>query len=87
MKEVDTSKVTVWQDTEYLEKSREDLRKRISREELESSWRLEAFDRLITGSQIDPASFNRLWLQPLIAAGATLEVALRCIVESHFQPN
>jgi len=72
---------------ERLEKLREELRKRISREELEYSWRLEALDRIITFSQVDPTNFHRLWIKPLLAAGASLEVAIACIADSHFQPN
>ena len=77
----------LWSSPERLEKLREELRKRISREELEYSWRLEALDRIITFLQVDPKNFHRLWIKPLLAAGASLEVAIACIADSHFQPN
>jgi hypothetical protein len=65
----------------------EEVRKRIAREELEQSWRLEALDHFITRQQLDPATFQRLWVLPLVAAGASWESAITFIVDSHFQPN
>ena len=35
----------------------------------------------------EQAVFHELWIQPLLAAGATLEIAITAIVESHFRPN
>jgi len=70
-----------------MERLREELHKRLVREELEDSWRLEAMDRIITLSQADPITFHRVWIEPLLVAGASLEVALSCITDSHFQPN
>lgn len=60
---------------------------RLRREQLECALRLEALDRLMTDLKIDPEEFRRLWIQPLLAAGTTLTVALACIAQSHFQPN
>jgi len=57
------------------------------REQLECALRLEAPDRLMTDLKIDPEEFRRLWIQPLLAAGTTLTVALACIAQSHFQPK
>jgi hypothetical protein len=82
-----TNKKALWPSPELLEKLREKLHERILREELEYLWRLEAMDRLITFSQVDPATFHRLWIEPLLAAGASLGVAIACIANSHFQPN
>lgn len=66
---------------------REKLRSTIPDEQLEHSWRLEALDRLITLFQMDPADFHMLWIEPLLDAGASLEVAYDCIVGSYLQPN
>lgn len=76
-----------WPSPELMEKLRQKLRDRIAREEVESAWRLEALDRLITVLQIEPTAFQRLWLEPLLAAGATMDVAISCITASYFQPN
>ena len=35
----------------------------------------------------EQAVFHELWIHPLLAAGATLEIAILAIVESHFRPN
>jgi len=77
----------IWPSQEQMEKLREELHKRILREELEYSWLLEAMDRIITLSQVDPTTFHRLWIDPLLVAGASLDVAIACIADSHFQPN
>jgi hypothetical protein len=42
---------------------------------------------LITALNVDTAAFLRFWLQPLLAAGASLEIALHGIAQSRFQPN
>ena len=76
-----------WPSPELMEKLREKLRDRIAREEVESAWRLEALDRLITLLQLEPTAFQRLWLEPLLAAGATMDVAISSIAASYFQPN
>jgi hypothetical protein len=72
---------------EQMDKLREELRTRIAREELESTLRLKAADQLLTALNVDVASFRTFWLLPLLAAGASLETALACISQSHFQPN
>jgi hypothetical protein len=87
MKTTDESQEPVWPSTEQVEKIRKKLHERIAYEEQESSWRLEALDRLITLLQMEPKAFHRLWVQPLIAAGATMEVAIACITASYFLPN
>jgi hypothetical protein len=76
-----------WPSAPQIEKLREELRRRISHEELESLWRLEALDRIFTDLQMEPATFQRLWIQPLLDAGLSLEVAIASIAQSHFQPN
>jgi hypothetical protein len=80
-------KEPLWPSTEQVERLREKLHARIAHEELESSWRLEALDRLIVLLQLEPKDFHRLWVQPLLAAGATMEVAITCITASYFLPN
>jgi hypothetical protein len=76
-----------WPRPEQMHKLREELHKRILCEELEYAWRLEAMDRIITLSQVDPATFRRMWIEPLLVAGASYEVAIASIADSHFQPN
>jgi hypothetical protein len=73
--------------TEQMEQLRRELRERISREELEYSWQLEALDRIFAASQVDPATFHHIWIQPLLAAGLSLEAAVARIVDSCFHPN
>lgn len=87
MKELAKDKGALWPSTEQVEKSREELCNRIDREELECALRLPPVGYLIRALEVDSASFRRLWVQPLLAAGATLEVALVCIAQSHFRPN
>ncbi len=65
----------------------EEFRERLNREDLERRWQLEAFDQLFTESQDHPDRFHRHWIQPLIAAGLTLESAMALLIESHFRPN
>lgn len=66
---------------------RNELREGISRRELEQSWRLEALDRIFTASELDPETFHRLWIQPLLKAGLHLEDAISRVVDCFFQPN
>ena len=87
MNELDKDKEALWPSVEQLEKGREELSNKIKCEELECALRLQPVDYLIRALNVDPVSFRRVWVQPLLAAGATLEVALVCIAQSHFQPN
>jgi hypothetical protein len=87
MKMTDENEAPLWPSAEQIEKLRKKLRDRIAHEELESSWRLEALDRLIVLLQMEPTAFHRLWVRPLLAAGATMEVAVACITASYFLPN
>ena len=87
MKKIGNNPKAQWPSDEMVERLREKLHNRIEREELESAWRLEALDRLIGVLQLEPTVFNRLWVEPLITAGATMDVAIACIVASYFQPN
>ena len=73
--------------SKQMEQLRRELRDHISREELGHAWQLEALDRIFMVSQLNPASFYRLWIQPLLAAGLGLEEAIAHIVASYFQPN
>jgi hypothetical protein len=66
----------------------EELRKELrasSRDE--HSWRLEALDRILVRAQVDPATFRQFWIQPLLAAGLSFEIAVARVVDSYFQPN
>jgi len=73
--------------SKQLEQLRKELREQIAREELGYAWKLEALDRIITVSQLHPAAFYRVWIQPLLAAGLSLEQAITHIVACYFQPN
>ena len=81
------NKEATWPVPEQVEKARAELRKTIMQEELECALRLEILDSLMSDLQVDPASFSKLWIQPLLATGVSLEVALRCIAKSRYQPN
>ncbi len=65
----------------------EEFRERLTREDLERSWKLEAFDHLFTEAEDHPESFHRLWIHPLVAAGLSLESALGLVIEARFRPN
>jgi hypothetical protein len=65
----------------------EEFRERLNREDLERRWQLEALDHLFTEVEDHPESFHRLWIQPLVAAGLTLESAVALLIEGRFLPN
>jgi hypothetical protein len=65
----------------------EEFRERLTREDLERSWQLEALDHLFTEFEEQPERFHNLWVKPLITAGVSLESALNLVVEAHFRPN
>jgi hypothetical protein len=73
--------------SKQMEQLSKELRVRISREKLGYTWQLEALDRIFTVSQTNPKAFHRLWIEPLLAAGLSLEAALGHIIVSYFQPN
>ena len=87
MKKMDMEQEFLWLTAEQVEKDREELRKRIRDEEVECSLRQVAVDGLIRLLQIDRETLHRLWIQPLMRAGVTLDVALGCIAKSQLQPN
>lgn len=82
-----TKKKVMRPSAEQIERLREELHKRISIEELESSGRLKALDCIVNLLDIERATFHRLWIVPLLDAGLSLEAATACIVQSYFQPN
>jgi len=65
----------------------EEFRERLTREDLERRWLLEALDHLISENGDKPDKFRQLMLQPLLNAGVPLEAALALVVESRFRPN
>jgi hypothetical protein len=65
----------------------EEFRERLTREDLERRWQLEALDHLFAEVEDHPESFHRLWIQPLVAAGLTLESAMALLIEGRFLPN
>jgi len=87
MKATEESQEPLWPSAEQIKRLRKKLHDRIAHEELESSWRLEALDRLLILLQIEPTAFHRLWVEPLRDAGATMEEAIACITASYFLPN
>ena len=66
---------------------RKELRVRISREKLGHARQLEALDRIFIVSQTNPRAFHRLWIEPLLASGLSLDAALGHIIVSYFKPN
>lgn len=86
MKNPDLEQWVLWPSAEQVEKAREELRKRIMDEQLESA-RREALNGFIIYLKVDAKSFRKFWIRPLMDAGATLDVALACIAQSCFRPN
>ena len=70
-----------------LEEFRRELRAGVSLEKLKCAWRLAALDQVLTASQLDSETFYRCWVQPLLAEGLSLKVAISRIIDSHVQPN
>jgi hypothetical protein len=68
MKQLDKDKAASWPSTEQLEKLRAKLRRKLIREELESTLQLETVGHLITALNGDPIVFRQFWVQPLLAA-------------------
>lgn len=87
MKRNDKDQDVLWPTQEHMEKLRKELDEKIVREEFEYSWRLEALNRIISVLQVDPVTFHRLWIQPLLAAGVSLDVTIACVAQSIFLPN
>ena len=73
-----------WKQVELL---REKLRNRLSYENQDYSSELDVFDRIVAIIQMDPALFRLTWLQPILDAGASYEVAFGCIAQSYIMPN
>lgn len=65
----------------------EEFRERLNREDLERRWQLEAMDHIFTEAEEHPDNFHRLWIQPLVKSGLSVESALALLIESHFRPN
>ncbi len=65
----------------------EEFRERLTREDLERRWHLEALDHLFNECEHQPELFHRQWIKPLTAAGLSAESAFVLAVEAHFRPN
>lgn len=65
----------------------EEFRERLTREDLERRWQLEALDHLFNETENEPGKFRRIWLQPLVSEGLSVESAIALVVESRFRPN
>jgi len=87
MKNIDLEQESVWPSAEQVEEARENLRQRLIEEDLERAARSEAVNGLIKLLKVDRETLRRLWIQPLLMAGATLDMALASIAKSQFLPN
>jgi len=87
MRMLDKEEEIISLSSKQLEQLRKELREHISREQVGHTWQLEALDRIFMVSQLNPAAFYRVWIQPLLAAGLSLEEAIAHIVASYFLPN
>ena len=87
MRTTDKTKGPPWPGTVQMEKLRQQLRERISHQELDSQWWSDMINRLLPLLQIEPVAFHQVWIEPLLEAGATLEVAVTSIVAAYILPN
>lgn len=87
MKNIDLEQESVWPSAEQVEEARENLRQRLIEEDLERAARSEAVNGLIKLLKVDRETLRRLWIQPLLMAGATLDMALASIAKSQLLPN
>ena len=87
MKTINEEEELISFSSKQMEQLRRQLRARISREELGLARRLEALDRIFTFSQTNPSAFHRIWIQPLLTAGLSLEAAIGYVIASYSQPN
>jgi hypothetical protein len=65
----------------------EGYRERLEREERERRWNLEALDCILSESEECPEKFHQHWIEPLLAAGVSLESAFSLVVGGRFRPN
>lgn len=87
MKTINESEEVISLIPKQIQQLRKEFLERISQGKLESTWQLEALDRTFMISQVDPIAFHRNWIQPLLAAGLSLEAAIAHIVDSYLRPN
>jgi len=87
MKKMDIEQGVLWPTAEQVEKARAELRKRLQDEDLERALRRHAVNGLMKLLKVDRENFLKLWIEPLMTAGASLDIALSCIAQSQFQPN
>jgi hypothetical protein len=66
---------------EQVEHLRNELLRRVSRAELGT------LDQIFELSQINPAAFQSLWIQPLLAEGLSFDEIIAQIVETCLWPN
>lgn len=81
MKNIDTDEEFVLFSSKQMDQLRKELFQRLSQE------KLEVLDGIFILSQEDPATFHRLWIQPLLAAGLDFKATFAHIVDSHLRPN
>jgi len=80
MKNIDKDEEFVSLSYEEMNKLRKELFQRLSKEKRES------LGGICPLSQKDPATFNKLWIQPLLSAGLDFE-AIAHLVDSCLWPN
>jgi hypothetical protein len=73
--------------SKQMEQLRKEFLVPISRGKLGHARQVEALDRIFIVSQTNPKAFHRSWIEPLLAAGLSLEAALGHIIVSYFHPN
>ena len=64
-----------------------ELSERLSREDMETRWMLEALDCIFTESKDYPDRFHENWVKPLLGEGLSLDAAFSLLVEGRFRPN
>jgi hypothetical protein len=87
MKTIKEEEELVSLSSKQMEQLRKELREHISREQLGHTSQLEALDRIFIISRMNPTAFHLVWIEPLLAAGLSLEAAIGHIIVSYFRPN
>lgn len=67
--------------SKQMDQLRKELFQRLSQE------KLDVLDDIFTLSQEDPATFHKLWIQPLLDAGLDFKATFAKIVDSYVAPN
>ena len=65
----------------------EDIRRRLDLIDKDLNMKLETLDYILTGSKDYPEEFHRLYIQPLMDSGLTLEDTFSLLVDGVLRPN